>query len=367
MNRELKFRRNLWGVATILVAILGFAFALASRNTTQAQAVFEWSAHTEEVLDKISQARFGRARLMNQLWAFRVTQNPEVRLRFHDDIESVRKIMDELRVLTADTPQQRQMLEELAPLVAAQLVSLQEAMDEAAESDTSRADLPAWSLPAVASPGRVRRYRHWARHRAPHHTKARRPRVGRIAARPGRVFLLLRAAWLGRRCGTQRADWSAGMTDRCEEILLVEDDPADAELTLMAIGKEKLTSTIHVVRDGAEALDFVFCRGCYAARKFERPPTLILLDLKLPKVSGHQVLRAVKSDPRTRPIPIVVLTSSAQDRDLIECYRAGSNSYIQKPVDLQQFQDTIRNFGAYWLRVNQPPPKAPFADSDRGA
>jgi CheY-like chemotaxis protein len=157
------------------------------------------------------------------------------------------------------------------------------------------------------------------------------------------------------------------MTNRSEDILLVEDDPADAELTLMAIGREKLTTSVHVVRDGAEALDFIFCRGPYANRKFDSPPKLILLDLKLPKVSGHQVLRAIKSDPRTRSIPVVVLTSSAQDRDLIECYRSGTNSYIQKPVDLQKFQDTVRNFGTYWLRVNQPPPTAAFLDSDPGA
>ena len=128
------------------------------------------------------------------------------------------------------------------------------------------------------------------------------------------------------------------MNNPNEEILLVEDDPADAELTLMAIGKENLTSTLMWSRDGAEALDFVFCRGPYAARKFERPPKFILLDLKLPKVSGHQVLRAIKSDPRTRSIPVVVLTSSAQDRDLVECYQSGTNSYVQKPVDLQTFR-----------------------------
>ncbi|HEX4379828.1 MAG TPA: response regulator [Candidatus Acidoferrum sp.] len=157
------------------------------------------------------------------------------------------------------------------------------------------------------------------------------------------------------------------MNNRGEDILLVEDDPADAELTLMAIGREKLTANVHVVRDGAEALDFVFCRGPYAGRKFERPPKLILLDLKLPKVSGHQVLRAIKSDPRTRAIPVVVLTSSDQDRDLVECYRSGTNSYIQKPVDLQKFQETVRNFGTYWLRVNQPPPLAAFMEPDSGA
>lgn len=157
------------------------------------------------------------------------------------------------------------------------------------------------------------------------------------------------------------------MTNRSEDILLVEDDSADAELTLMAIGNEKLATNVHVARDGAEALDFIFCRGSYSGRKFDCPPKLILLDLKLPKVSGHQVLRAIKSDPRTRSIPVVVLTSSAQDRDLVECYRSGTNSYIQKPVDLQKFQDTVRDFGTYWLRVNQGPPTAAFLDADSGA
>ena len=157
------------------------------------------------------------------------------------------------------------------------------------------------------------------------------------------------------------------MNVRNEEILLVEDDPADAELTLMAIGKELRATSVHVVRDGAEALDYLFCRGTYASRKFDRPPKLILLDLKLPKVSGHQVLREIKSDPRTRAIPVVVLTSSDQDRDLVECYRSGTNSYIQKPVDLQKFQETVRNFGTYWLRVNQSPPQGAFAASDPGA
>ena len=157
------------------------------------------------------------------------------------------------------------------------------------------------------------------------------------------------------------------MNDHNEDILLVEDDPADAELTLLAIGGEKFSINIQVVRDGAEALDFIFCRGSYATRKFDRPPKLILLDLKLPKVSGHQVLRAIKSDLRTRSIPVVILTSSAQDRDLIECYRSGTNSYIQKPVDLQKFQDAVRNFGRYWLRVNQAPPSGAFQESDPGA
>jgi two-component system, response regulator len=157
------------------------------------------------------------------------------------------------------------------------------------------------------------------------------------------------------------------MNGQDDEILLVEDDPADAELTLMAMRKERLANKIQIARDGAEALDFVFCRGTYSDRTFERPPKLILLDLKLPKVSGHQVLRAIKSDPRTRSIPVVVLTSSNQDRDLVECYQSGTNSYIQKPVDLVRFQETVRNFGMYWLKVNQPPPSEAFMSAGNGA
>lgn len=156
------------------------------------------------------------------------------------------------------------------------------------------------------------------------------------------------------------------MSAREDEILLVEDDPADAELTLMTMRKERLASNVQVARDGAEALDFVFCRGSYSGRTFERPPKLILLDLKLPKMSGHQVLRAIKSDPRTRSIPVVVLTSSNQDRDLVECYQSGTNSYIQKPVDLQRFQETVRNFSKYWLEVNESPPSDAFVGMGNG-
>jgi len=115
------------------------------------------------------------------------------------------------------------------------------------------------------------------------------------------------------------------------EILLVEDDPADAELTVLSLRKAGLANRIEIARDGAEALDFLFCRGSYESRNFENPPRLVLLDLKLPRVSGHDVLRAVKSDERTRSIPVVVLTSSNQERDLVECYRLEVNSYVQKP------------------------------------
>jgi two-component system, response regulator len=151
------------------------------------------------------------------------------------------------------------------------------------------------------------------------------------------------------------------MTPQGYEILLVEDDPADAELTVHALRKERLANHIEIARDGAEALDFLFCRGAYSNRSFTNPPRVVLLDLKLPKISGHEVLRAIKADERTRAIPVVVLTSSNQECDLVECYRLGVNSYIQKPVDLQKFQEVARHFGMYWLVVNHLPPMAAFS------
>lgn len=150
------------------------------------------------------------------------------------------------------------------------------------------------------------------------------------------------------------------------EILLVEDDPADAELTVLSLRKERLVNRIEIARDGAEALDFLFCRGAYSSRSFEKPPSLVLLDLKLPRVSGHDVLRAIRADERTRAIPVVVLTSSNQERDLVECYELGVNSYIQKPVDLQKFQETVRECGIYWLMVNQMPPSSTFVRKESG-
>ena len=144
------------------------------------------------------------------------------------------------------------------------------------------------------------------------------------------------------------------------EILLVEDDPVDAELTVLALQEAAFAHRVVLARDGAEALDLLFCRGAYKHRHFERPPHLVLLDLKLPRVSGHEVLRAIKDDRRTRPIPVIVLTSSDQDRDLILCYKLGVNSYIQKPVDFEQFQDAIKTLGLYWTRLNEPPPEKTF-------
>jgi two-component system response regulator len=144
------------------------------------------------------------------------------------------------------------------------------------------------------------------------------------------------------------------------EILLVEDNLSDAELTLHAFRKSKLANQVRIVRDGEEALNFLFCRGPFADRRFDRPPTLILLDLKLPKVSGLQVVEAVKSDPRTKAIPVIVLTSSIEEQDLITSYKLGVNSYIQKPVDFIAFQAVVEQLGMYWLLVNCKPPKTAF-------
>ena len=139
------------------------------------------------------------------------------------------------------------------------------------------------------------------------------------------------------------------------EILLVEDNPNDVELTLHALRTSHLANDIKVVRDGAEALDFIFCRGAFSARDINKGPRLILLDLKLPKVDGIEVLRQAKADPRTRMIPIVILTSSTQERDIVDSYQLGVNSYMQKPVDFQQFTEAVHQLGLYWLVYNKPP------------
>ena len=145
------------------------------------------------------------------------------------------------------------------------------------------------------------------------------------------------------------------------EILLVEDDPADVELTLHALRADRIVNRILVVRDGEEALDYVFYRGAHRTRSLDRPPRLILLDLKLPKVNGLEVLRQIKADPRTKAIPVVILTASKEERDLMESYQGGVNSYIQKPVDFDQFRATVKQVGLYWLLVNEPPPPSAFS------
>ena len=145
------------------------------------------------------------------------------------------------------------------------------------------------------------------------------------------------------------------MTESHVEILLIEDNPNDLALTMRAFRKNNLANHIHVVRDGAEALEFIFCTGAYANRNIENGPKVILLDLKLPLVDGLEVLRRIKADPRTQRIPVVVLTSSREERDIVESYQLGVNSYIVKPVDFEQFTASVRTLGMYWLLLNQPP------------
>jgi two-component system response regulator len=139
------------------------------------------------------------------------------------------------------------------------------------------------------------------------------------------------------------------------EILLVEDNPTDLELALRIFKKHRIANRIEVARDGEQALDFLFGEGVHASRGTIQIPKVILLDLKLPKIGGIEVLRRIKSDPRTRTIPIVVLTSSREEKDLLESYQLGVNSYIVKPVDFDQFSDCLREIGMYWLLSNAPP------------
>lgn len=145
------------------------------------------------------------------------------------------------------------------------------------------------------------------------------------------------------------------MTEGVVEILLVEDNPHDVRLALHAFQTHQIANHIQVARDGAEALEFIFCTDRFAQRKLEDGPKVILLDLKLPLVDGLEVLRRIKADPRTQAIPVVVMTSSKEESDLVESYKIGVNSYIVKPVDFEQFTEAVRQFGFYWLLLNQIP------------
>ena len=144
------------------------------------------------------------------------------------------------------------------------------------------------------------------------------------------------------------------MTDAVE-ILLVEDNPSDIKLAMHAFQKSNIANHVKVLRDGAEALEYIFCTDRYADRKGHGQPKVILLDLKLPFVDGFEVLRRIKSDPETRAIPVVVMTSSSEDRDMVESYQLGVNGFVQKPVDFEQFTSAIRQLGMFWLLVDKIP------------
>jgi two-component system, response regulator len=151
------------------------------------------------------------------------------------------------------------------------------------------------------------------------------------------------------------------MNDYSEvEILLVEDNPNDAELTLRAFAKNHITNRLIHVSNGKEALDFIFARGEFQGRRVEDTPKVVLLDLQLPKINGLEVLKEIRSDPRTSFIPVVILTTSKEESDLITSYRLGVNSYIVKPVDFQKFIQSVNDIGLYWLLLNQVPPGGPL-------
>jgi CheY-like chemotaxis protein len=149
------------------------------------------------------------------------------------------------------------------------------------------------------------------------------------------------------------------MGEHLVEILLVEDNPNDAELSVYALKKHHVANRVHLVRDGAEAIDYLFGTGAYEGRNVEDTPKVVLLDLKLPKVDGLDVLRRIKADARTRQIPVVVLTSSREERDIISSYDLGVNSYIVKPIDFEQFSESVRQLGLYWVLLNEAPSPKP--------
>lgn len=140
-------------------------------------------------------------------------------------------------------------------------------------------------------------------------------------------------------------------------ILLVEDNPDDEELTLRALRQNNIMNMVDVARDGAEALDYLFCQGAHKARDPSQKPAIVMLDLKLPKIDGLEVLRRIRADERTRLMPVVILTSSKEEQDLLKSYSLGANSYIRKPVDFNQFVATVGHLGLYWLVLNEAPPR----------
>jgi two-component system response regulator len=139
------------------------------------------------------------------------------------------------------------------------------------------------------------------------------------------------------------------------EILLIEDSPEDAELTIRVLKEQNLANRLVWLKNGAQGLDFLFCRGSYAGRNVIEQPRLVLLDLNLPKIGGHEVLRQLKADPRTRKIPVVVLSSSTQDKDILRTYDLGVNSYVSKPVNFEAFAQVVTQMGLYWMLINKPP------------
>ena len=145
------------------------------------------------------------------------------------------------------------------------------------------------------------------------------------------------------------------MADEQFEILLAEDNAEDAEMTMRALRRNNLVNQLHWVKDGAEVLDYLFCTGAYAGRSASRLPKLVLLDIKMPRVDGIEVLRRLKADPATRAIPVVVMTSSNEERDVVESYRLGVNSYIVKPVQFDDFMQTVSKIGLYWVLTNRVP------------
>lgn len=143
------------------------------------------------------------------------------------------------------------------------------------------------------------------------------------------------------------------------EILLVEDNPTDAELTMRALKRKNLINKLVWVKDGAEALDFIFAKGEYSDRNIDDLPKLILLDLRMPKVDGLEVLHEIKANEKTKRIPVVILTSSKEDRDIVESYKLGVNSYVSKPVEFDEFIDAVSTMGFYWILINKPPSEVP--------